>query len=203
MSEVEHRPIDPDNALEDVAQFSALLHHEAAHAVLAHHLGLDVEAVTVEEHDDGISGFCTVHGEVPPWHYIREAALSLAGRYADWRWLNYGEDHPLIPFEEFMANTCGYSAGDTRNVLETLEKAVEFYAQTNFPEEAVADLGRLDTLRGCYWAAAREARWEVEIHWPEIAAVASALMDAAADDRPLTGVEVKEIIESVEAEEVA
>lgn len=184
---------------EAVGYVFALHHHEAAHAVLAHHLGLRVEAVTVEQHGDTLRGNCEVRGDVPPWHSIQDTAMYLAGRYADWRCLHDEEDRPLIPFEEFANNTCGYFAQDTRYALESLGRAVEFNQQVGYSEEMLAELSRLDTLRGCYEAAAREARWAVEAHWPEICAVANALMGASDCGEPLTGEEVEEIIESVKA----
>ena len=186
---------------EAISHVFALYHHEAAHAVLAHYLGLRVEAVTVKQHGDTLTGNCEVRGDVPPWHCIQDAATYLAGRYADWRWLHDEENRPLIPFEEFADNTCGYSAQDTRYALESLGRAIEFNQQVGYSEEMLAELGRLDTLKGCYEAAAREARWAVEAHWPEICAVASALLDASDWDEPLTGEEIEKIIESAYEEE--
>lgn len=202
-----------DALLHDMRLYFRALYHEAAHAVLGFYAGLQVESVAVRFTEEGgralLDGECLMGGPFYPWDALKVAGANLGGMYAEWRCQHDREDMEPPTYAEFLKTTPrtdgfsredkwgGFSREDKWGAMKALHFALQYYRDSRHPME------ELQTMEGCYDAAVKEMLSDLEDHWPEIGAVANAIMEAVDYGEPLSGEEVEKIIESVEAEEVA
>lgn len=210
-----------ENTLRDLVMDTA--YHEAAHAVFDYRDGLPVRYVSVDTDGSGArQDICVSARPVEPLAY---QCVEFAGGLLAAEWSAYkrrGRDLPVRPFEEFAEEVYDMEEDDWEyqeatglypdevSAMRLLERAARLneamLPHTDYSripegerEPFVAADKRMATVEGCYEAACRHGLFCLDVEWTFIQAVAARLFETGY----LTGEKVEEIIESVEAEEVA
>ena len=168
-------------AQEAERQGPGVCHHEAAHAVFAHHAKAPIDYVVVGEDSEAMSFVRYRRGDVLATSLI--VAGVLAGRYAE-ELAATGKEREHVPFERLRESF--------EEALRT-DKAPEGFEADEM--QAFSMVMTLDKAQreGAYRGACAFAAEHVGLWWDEIDALAGRLLEAGR----LEGAEVARVIQAV------